>query len=340
MTPVTVLGAGSWGTVLAAMLAGADRRVRLWTRSPEVAARMLTERRNERAAPGLNLPPTVDPTADLAAALHDAAIVLFVLPTTAMREVATMAAPLLPPKALLVSCAKGFEASTRQRMTEVLASAAPSLHGRIAALSGPNLAGEIAAGRPAAAVVASEDPAAARTVQEALTSARLRLYTSSDVTGVEYGGALKNCIAIATGVADGLDMGVNARSALITRGLAEIARLGVAAGAQALTFSGLAGLGDLIATCSSPLSRNYQVGLHLAAGRHWPAIAELVGHVAEGVGTTTVARELGAHYGVRLPIIDHTYAVLFRGLPVQQALEELLAGAPRDELAELALDER
>jgi len=223
-------------------------------------------------------------------------------------------------------------------MTEVLASATLGAPGHVAALSGPNLAGEIADGRPAAAVVAAERADVARLVQEALTGARLRLYTSHDVIGVEYAGALKNCIAIAAGVADGLEMGINARSALITRGLAEIARLGVAAGAQALTFSGLAGMGDLIATCSSPRSRNYQVGLHLAAGRHWPEISTLLGHVAEGVGATTVARELAALLGVRTPIIDATYDLLFRERPVQRALEELVAGAPGDELAELVPD--
>lgn len=335
MTPVAVLGAGSWGTVLASVLATPDREVRLWMRSPQAAERLRTERNNAKAAPGLSLPSTVRPTADLTEALAGAPIVLFVLPTVAMREVATSAAPVIAPDAILISCAKGFEPNTRQRMTEVLASSVPAQAGRVAALSGPNLAGEIANGRPAAAVVAAADTEVARTLQEALSSPRLRLYTSHDIIGVEYGGALKNCIAIAAGVADGLHMGVNARAALVTRGLAEIARLGVAAGAQALTFSGLAGLGDLVATCSSPLSRNYQVGIHLAAGRHWPEIGGLLGHVAEGVGTTVVARELAAQYGVRLPIIDHTYTVLFRGLPVQEALEELMSGPPRDELAEL-----
>lgn len=335
MTPVTVLGAGSWGTVLAAVLAADDRPVRLWTRSPEIAALMCAERRHEQAAPGLTLPPAVLPTADIAEALSDSRVVLFVVPSIAMGAVARRAAPAIPRDALLVSCAKGFDPQTRWRMTEVVASAVVDAHDRVAALSGPNLAGEIAAGRPAAAVVAARPPEVARALQEALTGPRLRLYSSHDVIGVEYGGALKNCIAIAAGVADGLDMGVNARSALITRGLAEIARLGVAAGAQPLTFSGLAGMGDLIATCSSPRSRNYQVGLHLAAGRHWPEIATLLGHVAEGVGTTTVARELAALLGVRTPIIDGAYDLLFRQRPLQQALEDLLAGAPGDELAEL-----
>jgi len=338
MTPVTVLGAGSWGTVLAAVLATADRPVRLWTRSPELAALMRVERRHEQAAPGLTLPPAVLPTADIAEALSETRVVLFVLPCTAMGEVARRAAPAIPGDSVLVSCAKGFEVHTRLRMTEVLASAVTDAQDRVAALSGPNLAGEIAASQPAAAVVAARAPEVARTVQEALTGPRLRLYTSHDVVGVEYGGALKNCIAIAAGVADGLDMGINARSALITRGLAEIARLGVAAGAQPLTFAGLAGMGDLIATCSSPRSRNYQVGLHLAAGRHWPEIGQLLGHVAEGVGTTTVARELAAQFGVRTPIIDGAYNLLFRQRPLQQALEELMAAAPGDELAELTPD--
>lgn len=340
MPRIAVLGAGSWGTTLAAILAANGRQVGLWSRSPDVAARMLLYRQNGQAAPGLLLPPSVQPTPVLERALHGVGIVLFVVPTDAMRSVAGVAAPLIPADALVVSCAKGFERGTRLRMSEVLAEAAPKLRGRIGALSGPNLAGEIAEGRPAAGVVAAETLDVAHQAQQVLSTPRLRLYTNHDLIGVEYGGALKNCIAIAAGVADGLAMGINGRSALITRGLAEIARLGVAAGAQALTFSGLAGLGDLMATCSSPRSRNYQVGLHLAAGKTWPEIASLLGHVAEGVATTIVARELAAHYGVRTPIIDHTYDVLYAGRPVQQAIEDLIAGPPGDELADLTPEDR
>lgn len=335
MTKVAVLGAGSWGVVLAAVLADSGCQVNLWTRSAAAAERLRSERRDARVSSSLTIPASVHPTADLGAALHDRAIVLFAVPTGAMREVAERAAPDLPTGTTAVSCAKGFEQGSKLRMTEVLAAAAPALDGRITALSGPNLAGEIAEGRPAAAVVAGSDPEATVAVQTALSSLRLRLYTNSDVVGVEYGGALKNCIAIAAGVADGLEMGVNGRSALVARGLAEIARLGVAAGAQALTFSGLAGLGDLIATCSSPRSRNYQVGVNLAAGRSLPEIAVLLGHVAEGVGTTAVARSLAADYTVRTPIIDGVYDVLYRQRSVSEVLHELMAGVPGEEFADL-----
>jgi glycerol-3-phosphate dehydrogenase (NAD(P)+) len=335
MTRVAVLGAGSWGTVLAAVLGDSGCRVALWARSPEAAARLQVERRDARAAPALVLPASVSPTAEVDVALDAAEIVLFVVPTGAMREVAGRAGPSISAGAMVVSCAKGFEPDSRLRMTEVLAAAAPALEGRITALSGPNLAGEIAEGHPAAAVVAGSNPEATLAVQAALSSTRLRLYTNGDVVGVEYGGALKNCIAIAAGVADGLAMGVNGRSALVARGLAEIARLGVAAGAQALTFSGLAGLGDLIATCTSPRSRNYQVGVNLAAGRSLPEIARLLGHVAEGVNTTAVARSLAADYHVRTPVIDGVYEVLYRQRPVQEVLHELMAGPPGDEFADL-----
>ena len=333
MTRLAVLGAGSWGTVLAALFADNGHEVALWCRSEAQAASIEATRRNPKAA-DLPLPAGVRATADLAGALEGARAALFALPSAAMRPVARVAGPALPAGAAVVSCAKGFEPGSGRRMTEVLAAEVPAAAERIAALSGPNLAGEIAEGRPAAAVIAGPRELVAA-LQEALSSPRLRLYTNPDVVGVEYGGALKNCIAIAAGAADGLGVGVNSRSALITRGLAEMARLGTAAGAQPLTFAGLAGLCDLFATSSSPRSRNYQVGRHLAAGRRWPEIAALLGHVAEGVNTTAVARELALRHGVRAPIIARTYEVLFQGRAVPDALEELLAGAPRDELAEL-----
>lgn len=340
MSALAVLGAGSWGTVLAWLFATNGHQVMLWARSAALAAQVDATRTHERAMPGLRLPDGVTVTANPARALESASIVFFVVPAAAMREVATAATPLLASDAVAISCAKGFEEGSGMRMSEVLAEAMPSARGRILALSGPNLAGEIAEGKATASVVACADVAVARAAQEQLSSPRLRLYTNPDVVGVEYGGALKNCIAIAAGVADGLQMGANAHAALVTRGLAELARLGTAAGAQPLTFSGLAGLGDLLATSSSRRSRNYQVGLRLAAGEHWPAIAQQLGHVAEGVPTTRVARALAARYGVRTPIIDRAYEVLFEGRPVAEALEELVTSVPQDELAGLRLEAR
>ena len=332
MSRLAILGAGSWGTVLAALFASTGDTVALWGRSEPAMATVAETRRNTNAAPDLVLPDSIEVTADLPRALAGADVVLFALPTSAMRSVAAASAPHLT-ATTAVSCAKGFEPERALRMAEVLGQTLAGRH--IAVLSGPNLAAEIAAGQPAASVIACADRAVAERLQERLSSPRLRLYTNADVVGVEYAGALKNCVAIAAGVADGLQLGVNARAGLVTRGLAEITRLGVAAGAQPLTFAGLAGLGDLIATCSSPLSRNYRVGLHLARGERWPEIASLLGHVAEGVGTTLVARELARRYGVRIPIIQHVYEVLFEGRPVPEAIRALLESAPRDELDEL-----
>lgn len=330
-----MLGAGSWGAVLAAVFAQHGHDVALWCRSVEQAASMAATRRSPRAAPELTLPPTVLATASLSQALESAEVVIFALPSDAMRAVAETVAPILASNATLLSCAKGFERDSGLRMTELLARVIPSTDGRVAALSGPNLAAEIAAGHPAASVIACADRRLGLQLQQSLSSPQLRLYTNVDVLGVEYAGALKNCIAIAAGVADGLKMGVNTRSALVTRGLAEMTRLGTAAGAQPLTFAGLAGLGDLIATCSSSLSRNYQVGLRLAGGETWPHIVAALGHVAEGVNTTMVARGLASRYGVRTPIIDRAYEVLFENRSVSAALGDLITGAPRDELLEI-----
>ncbi len=335
MSRLAVLGAGSWGTVLAAVFAHHGHDVALWCRSAEHAATMAATRRSARAAPELRLPPNVVATASLSQALDGAEVVLFALPTDAMRVVAETVVPFLAPHAALLSCAKGFERESGLRMTELLAQVIPSAVDRVAALSGPNLAAEIAAGHPAASVIACADRRLGLQLQQLLSSPQLRLYTNVDVLGVEYAGALKNCMAIAAGVADGLKMGVNTRSALVTRGLAEMTRLGTAAGAQPLTFAGLAGLGDLIATCSSPLSRNYQVGLRLAGGETWPRIVADLGHVAEGVNTTVVARGLASRYAVRTPIIDRAYEVLFENRSVSAALGDLVTGAPRDELLEL-----
>lgn len=340
MSALAVLGAGSWGTVLAWLFATNGHSVALWARSAALAAQVDATRTHERAMPGLRLPAGVAVTADLARALESAGIAFFAVPAAAVRDVAMAAAPHLARGAVAISCAKGFEEGSNLRMSEVLAAVLPAARERILALSGPNLAGEIAEGKATASVVACADIDIARAVQEQLSSPRLRLYTNPDVIGVEYGGALKNCIAIAAGVADGLQMGANAHAALVTRGLAELARLGTAAGAQPLTFSGLAGLGDLLATSSSPRSRNYQVGLRLAAGERWPAIAKQLGHVAEGVPTTRVARALAARYGVRTPIIDRAYEVLFAGRPVVEALEELVTSVPHDELAGLRPEAR
>jgi glycerol-3-phosphate dehydrogenase (NAD(P)+) len=262
-------------------------------------------------------------------------LLVVAVPSQAMRESAAKLSPFVG-DAIVVSAAKGLERGTFKRMTEVLSEELPvAASGRICALSGPNLAREIAAGKPAVTVVACADLAPAERVQDLLMSPQFRCYTNEDVIGVEMAGALKNIVAIGAGMADGLDAGDNAKAAFLTRGIAEIARLGIAVGAQPLTFAGLAGLGDLVATCASSLSRNHRVGAELAKGRPLAAILAEMKQVAEGVTTTEVARELGRRLGVPMPITEQTYSVLFEGKSPLAAISALMGREPKHELADL-----
>lgn len=331
-SPVAVLGAGSWGTTLALLLARAGRPVRLWAHRPAWAAALAAARENTRYLPGHLFPPGLTVTGEIATAVGGARLVLLVVPSTAVRATARLAAPHLAGEAVVISCAKGLEIGRNLRLSVVIAQEMPAAAGRVGALSGPNLAREIAAGQPATSVVAAADPAVAVAARTLLMTPTFRLYTSSDVVGVELGGALKNIIALGAGIADGLGAGDNAKAAFITRGLAEIARLGVAAGAHPLTFAGLAGVGDLIATCASPLSRNRQVGERLARGERLEAIIADLGQVAEGITTTRAACELAATLGVELPIAGELARVLFEGKPVAAAIHDLMTREPRDEL--------
>jgi glycerol-3-phosphate dehydrogenase (NAD(P)+) len=292
---------------------------------------------NQRYLPDLPLPREIVITSDLAAACAGAAVIILVVPSHSMRETARQVAPYAG-QALIVSAAKGLERGTLRRMTEVVGEqlGADARH-RICALSGPNLAVEIARGKPAASVVAGAEPAASR-ARDLLISTQFRCYTSSDVVGVEMGGALKNIIAIGAGMADGLEAGDNAKAAFMTRGIAEIGRLGLAVGANPLTFAGLAGLGDLVATCASPLSRNYRLGRELAAGRQLPDILERLGQVAEGVFATETATELGRRHGVELPITDQLHAILFSGKPALAAIRDLMRRDATDELDWIRFD--
>ncbi len=330
--PVAIIGAGAWGTTLAAHLDALRWPVRLVARDEAKAAAIRRAGENERYLPGVPLSRSVDVTADLAAATSGAAAVFVVVPSHAVREVATRLGPLLPEDALVVSCAKGLERSTLARLSEVVHDAARVPAGRIAVLSGPNLSGEIARGLPASAVIASADDRAAGEIQSIVSSARFRAYTSRDVVGVELGGALKNVIALGAGVADGLRMGQNAKAAFITRGLAELTRLGVAMGANPLTFGGLSGLGDLIATCESPLSRNRTFGQLLSEGLSMDEARRRIGHVVEGATTAYAMVELGRQYHVETPIADAVVAVLDGRITAQDAVAALLT---RDRRAEL-----
>lgn len=328
----TVVGTGTWGTMLAVLLARKGLDVRLWARTAGEAQRLDTERENARRLPGVRFPETLRVTASLAEALAGCRLVLVAVPAQSMRQNAEQIAPYVAPESIVVSATKGLERGTALRMTEVLAQVLPpEIHRRLAVLSGPNLAREIAAGLPAVSVVAATDATVARRVQATLFCSQLRVYTNPDPVGVELGGALKNIMAIGAGISDGLGYGDNAKAAFLTRGLAEIARLGVACGANPLTFAGLAGLGDLMATCYSPLSRNHYVGQELARGRSWPEIRASMDQVAEGVETTAAACILAERHGVEMPITEQMYAVLFEGKHPRQAVEELLARPPAEE---------
>ena len=320
-----VLGSGSWGTALAIQLARSGDDVWVWARSEEAARRIEQTRENSRYLPGIPVPDGMVFSADLPAVLRGAAVVVVAVPSQHLRNVMQAAGPLIDAGAVVCCASKGVENGTLLTMAEVMEEVLPTtLHGRICALAGPSFAREVAEGRPTAVVVASHDAAAADVVAEAFHGGAFRAYHTDDVVGAELGGALKNVIAIATGVADGIGAGLNARAALITRGLAEIGRLAVHRGANPLTLAGLAGMGDLVLTCTGDLSRNRRVGLGLGAGRSLDDILAELGQVAEGVMTTRSARNLGRAAGVDMPITEEMYRMLFEDKPVPEVLRDLL----------------
>jgi len=330
---VAVVGAGAWGTTLA-VLVGNVEPVVLLARDTAAARRIDTARENVRRLPGIALPSAVHVTAD-PAALDDAPdLVIFATPSAHLRESVERVAPHVAPSADLLSVVKGLEPGSLMRMTEVIAAAGGFGRRRLAALSGPNLADEIARGLPASGVVAAEDPELADRVVARIGRREFRLYVNSDVLGVELCGALKNVLAIAAGAADGLGFGDNGKAGLMTRGLAEMTRLGVAAGANPLTFAGLAGIGDLIATCGSTLSRNHRLGTELAKGRTWAEIEAALPGVAEGAYTVDAALALASRHGVEMPIAQEVHNALFEGKSVQRCLIDLLARESKDELAD------
>jgi glycerol-3-phosphate dehydrogenase (NAD(P)+) len=334
-TGIAVVGAGAWGTTLAVVAARNGHDVRLLFRTADEAARVAASRRHDRAVPGLALPEGVTPVSTDEAALAGAEHVILAVPSQAMREAARRLARHLAGQ-VVTSASKGIELASLRRMSEVIAEEFNDYGGRAAGtpvtvLSGPNLSGEIAAGKPAAAVIASASAVAADRVRAVLMGPSFRCYTSADVAGVELAGALKNVYAIGAGIGEGLGAGENARAAFITRGIAEMGRLGMAAGADPGTFAGIAGLGDLIATCASPSSRNQSLGRALAAGQTVEEAQASLGHVAEGVTTTVAARHLSQRLGVEMPIADQMYAVLFEGKAPQAAIADLMGREPRVE---------
>ncbi|MGD0674210.1 MAG: NAD(P)H-dependent glycerol-3-phosphate dehydrogenase [Polyangiaceae bacterium] len=321
-----VLGAGAWGTALAKLMAEQGSEVALWARRRDLCDAVNGASENARYLPGVKLPPTVTCTADLALAVEGAQTVIFVVPAQATREVARSAAPYVHAAAIVLGATKGIENDSLMFMDEVLSSQLPEhAVARSAVVSGPSFARELAERQPTAVVVASQDASIGAEAMKRLHTPYLRTYASDDVVGVECGGALKNVIAIAAGAVAGLGLGLNARAALMTRGLAEVARLAMARGGSALTVAGLAGMGDLVLTCTGDLSRNRTVGYELGRGRDLADVLASLGHVAEGVTTAKSAFELSAKLGVDMPIAREVYWVLYDGKPVQQAVKDLMA---------------
>lgn len=327
LNPTTaIIGATTWGTTLGIILARRRIPVTILARTAAEAGQLDRDRENRRFLPDLPFPPDLAVSADPAAAIPPAGLVILAVPSDHFRRNLQQIAAHLSPDAVILSAAKGLELPGGQRMSQILTEELPpSRHNALCVLSGPNLAREIAAEKPAATVVAGPDAAATAYVQELLLSPSFRVYTSDDVVGVELGGTLKNIIALGAGIADGLELGANSKSTFISRGLAEMTRLGVAAGASPATFAGLAGLGDLVATCYSPLSRNRYVGEQLGRGRGWLEIRDSMQNVVEGVNATNAALQLAAALDVEMPIAQATYRVLFEKLPPQEAVAQLMA---------------
>ena len=336
MSEIAIIGAGAWGTALSIILGRAGtHRVRLWVHEQEVCDTIANRRVNEKFLPGQPIPACVTPSNDLAEALDSAAIVVSVMPSQHCRRLFEQMRPLLRADTMIVSATKGLEENSLLRMTEVIAQVlkrdgmqpAP-----IGALSGPSFALEAARGDPTAITIASQDAELARTVQQEFSNANFRVYTNEDPIGVELGGALKNTIAIAAGVSAGLGLGHNSVAALITRGLAEMTRLVLACGGKAETMAGLAGLGDLVLTCTGGLSRNRSVGFELGRGRKLPEIlAGMHGMVAEGIFTTTAAVGLAHARGVEMPITEQMHAILHEGKAPREAISDLMTRRGKSE---------
>lgn len=322
---VSVLGAGAWGTALAKVLAEKGDDTVLWARNADVVTQVNERHENERYLPGAKLPESLRASTDLKEALDGATMVVFVAPSHATREVAKLAAPFIEKNVPVVSATKGIENESLEFIDEVLAHELPKhAHEHFAFLSGPSFAKELASHTPTGVVIASKSSAVCEVVMRRFHQPYLRTYASEDVIGVECGGAMKNVVAIAAGAVDGLGFGHNTRAMLITRGLAEIARLSVARGGSPLTLAGLAGMGDLVLTCTGDLSRNRTVGMELGKGKKLAEILAHLGHVAEGVKTTKSAHDLSKKLGVDMPITSEIYKVIYEDKPIERAVTDLM----------------
>jgi glycerol-3-phosphate dehydrogenase (NAD(P)+) len=334
---IAVLVAGSWGTALSSVLADNEHNVMLWSRNAEQVEEINNKHSNSRFLGEVELSPRIHATTSLEQAVSGASAVVFVVPSSGMREVAAAVKPYLDKDTLIIHATKGYETGTLKRMTEVLADELPEHDpSRLVVLSGPSHAEEVILKCPTTIVVAAGDLHAAEQAQDLFINSYFRVYTNPDVAGVEVGGALKNIIALGAGLSDGLGFGDNAKAALLTRGLAEIARLGLAMGANPLTFAGLAGIGDLVATCTSKHSRNWRAGYMLAQGDSLDKVLQQMGMVVEGVKTTKAAYELSRRYEVKMPITDELYLVLFESKLPKMAVEDLMGRVRTHEIEEIA----
>lgn len=333
MTKIAVLGAGSWGIGVSVLLHSNQHKITLWEFNPEDMLHLQKEREHKSKLPGIVIPQDIEVTDQLAEAVKDAELLALALPSHTVREVARKLAPISLRKPLIVSLSKGIENDSLNRMSEVLTQElSGNLHENIVTLSGPCHAEEVARKMPTSVVVAGLKEEAARVVQKIFMNSYFRVYTSDDLVGVELGGSLKNVIAIASGICDGLKLGDNAKGALLTRGLAEMTRLGVKLGAKPSTFAGLSGMGDLITTCISQYSRNRYVGEQIGKGKTLKQTLEGMVMVAEGVKTTKSAYQLSEKYKVELPIAYQVYRMLFENIEPQKALMELMTRGPKSEI--------
>src|ERR1044072_62361 len=330
MKQIAVIGAGSWGTALAVIAARAGHDVRLWSRNDAVVRSINEQHVNSRYLSSTSIPDSVAATGDIEAALQDVSMVLLAVPSHAARETLLAMSPQLREDAIIVNVAKGIEIESGKRISEIAKDVVTGSH-RFVSLSGPSFAKEVVAGHPTAIVAASKDGAASRAVQHELSFENLRIYTNADVVGTEIGGSVKNVMAIAAGMADGLGFGANSVAALITRGLAEITRLARREGAQMETLMGLAGLGDLVLTCTGNLSRNRFVGEELGKGRTLAEITAALSEVAEGINTARAVKKLADRAGLEMPITNEVNAVLYDGKPAREAVSELMSRPLREE---------
>jgi glycerol-3-phosphate dehydrogenase (NAD(P)+) len=334
MQKIAIIGTTSWGITLGLTLANKGLEIRLWARTKREANTFRNKGPNKAQFPDITFPPQISITSHMDEAMEDVNAVILAVPSPTMRQNISQVESHLTKSTLVISAAKGLEIGSNKRMSQVIAEEIDShFQSNICVLSGPNLAREIMQNLPAATVVAAYDQATARKAQRILTTPNLCVFTNTDVVGVELGGALKNIIALGAGIADGLGYGDNAKAAFMTRGLTEITALGMALGANPLTFSGLAGLGDIIATCTSPLSRNHYVGMELAKGRALAEITDSMTEVAEGINTTLVAQNLSQQIGLEMPITEKIYQVLYEDADPCQAAAELMGGNAKHELS-------